>query len=179
MKSLFVFLLCVSFFVGLNLIWGNQTLYFMPYEQKSALKSLTQNIRSAQESIDVSIYSFTNKEIAKAIRDVAKTGTRIRIIYDYHSNVKNDFSTAGYLSKYKNIKVCLLEGKRSKNNKFNGIMHQKLAIIDDRFIFIGSANWSKNAFENNYELLLKSDEITMIEKAKKYFEKMFAQCRPY
>lgn len=177
MYRLFLFFSCVFLFIGLA--FGNQTLYFMPYEQKNALKSLIRNIRLAQHSIDVSIYSFTNREIAKALRDVAKKGTHIRIIYDYHSNVKNDFSTVGYLSKYKNIKVCLLEGKRAKNNKFNGIMHQKLAIIDDKLIVIGSANWSKNAFENNYELLLESDEKAMIEKAKGYFEKMFVQCQPY
>ena len=151
----------------------------MPYEQKDALNTLINGITSAQKSINISIFSFTNREIAKSLKDAAFRGVKIKIIYDYETNKANDSSTIGYLSKYQGIQTCLLQGNEARNQKYYGIMHQKLAIIDDRIIFLGSANWSKNAFQNNYELLLKSNDQDIITKANHYFEKMFSLCKPY
>lgn len=162
-----------------SLLGGNEKLYFMPYEQKNALDTLIKTIQSSEQSIDISIFSFTNREIAKALKNASKRGVKIRIIYDYENNINNPYSTIGYLSKYNNISTCLLKGKRAKNDKYSGIMHQKMAIIDTKAIIIGSANWSKNAFENNYELLLKSNDKKIIDKAKTYFLKMLHQCKPY
>lgn len=177
MKNLF-FKLTFLILLG-SLLNGNEQIYFMPYEQKNALSTLIKTIASSKESIDISIFSFTNREIAKALKDAAKRGVKIQIIYDYENNINNPYSTIGYLSKYNNIKTCILKGRRSKNDKYNGIMHQKMAIIDTQAIIIGSANWSKNAFENNYELLIKSDDREIINKAKAYFSKILYQCKPY
>lgn len=177
MKNLFLKLALLILLGGL--LSGNDQLYFMPYEQKNALETLIKTIESSEQNIDISIFSFTNREIAKALKNVARRGVKIRIIYDYESNINNPYSTIGYLSKYNNIKTCLLKGRRAKNDKYNGIMHQKMAIIDTKAIIIGSANWSKNAFENNYELLLKSNDKEIINKAKTYFSKMLHQCKPY
>ena len=85
----------------------------MPQEQEKAIKSLIQTIKSSQKTLDIAIYSFTNREISKAIRDTAKKGVKVRIIYDKKSNKDNDYSTIGYLAKLKNIQTCLLEGNRS------------------------------------------------------------------
>lgn len=162
-----------------SLLSGNDQLYFMPYEQKNALDTLIKTIESSERSIDISIYAFTNKEIEKALKNAARRGVKIRIIYDYKSNINNSHSTIGSLSKYNNIKTCLLRGTRARNDEYNGIMHQKMAIIDTKAIIMGSANWTRNAFENNYELLIKSDDMQMINKAKAYFSNMFSLCTPY
>lgn len=176
MKKIF---LAISFILIISNLPAKDEIYFMPYEQKQALKTLIDSIKSAQNYIDISIYSFTNREIAKSLKDVARKGVKIKIIYDKESNIDNPRSSIGYLSKYNNIKVCLLQGKRAKNDKYNGIMHQKMAIIDNKTLIIGSANWSKNAFENNYEILFKSNNKLMIEKSMQYFNKMFSSCKPY
>lgn len=42
-------------------------------------------------------------------------------------------------------------------------------IIDDKIVFLGLVNWSKNVFENNYEVFLKIDDIEMIFKVKSYY----------
>ena len=49
----------------------------MPQEQEKAIKSLIQTIKSSQKTLDIAIYSFTNREISKAIRDTAKKGAMI------------------------------------------------------------------------------------------------------
>lgn len=151
----------------------------MPYEQKKALTHLISLIKDAKENINISIYSFTNKEIAKALKEVAKKGVSVNIIYDMESNKKNPRSSIGYLSKYKNIQTCLLSGRSAKNDKYKGLMHQKMAIIDKTVLILGSANWSKNAFENNYETLMLTSNPQSIEKALQTYKMMFSACIPY
>ncbi|MCI2236608.1 phospholipase D-like domain-containing protein [Helicobacter sp. CaF467b] len=173
-------LFCIFYFCFmLSLPAFAQSLYFMPQEQNQAIKQLINTIKSAQNTLDIAIYSFTNREISKAIRDTAKKGVQVRIIYDKKSNQKNNHSTIGYLAKLKNIQTCFLEGKRSQNGKYNGLMHSKMAIIDDKHLILGSANWSKSAFEANYETLAILKNKEFIQKAQKEFEAMFKECEKY
>ncbi|TLD86580.1 phospholipase D-like domain-containing protein [Helicobacter sp. MIT 05-5294] len=155
------------------------TLYFMPQEQDKAFKTLISTISNTQKTLDVAIYSFTNREISKAIRDIAKKGVKVRIVYDKKSNQNANKSTIGYLAKLKNIETCLLEGELSENRKFRGLMHMKMAISDENALVLGSANWSKSAFETNYETFLITQDKDSIFKAKRAFEKMFQKCEKY
>ncbi|WP_297811530.1 phospholipase D-like domain-containing protein [uncultured Helicobacter sp.] len=172
-KKVFVIL---GIFIGF--LWAD-ALYFMPQEQNKAFDALLSTIKNTQQSLDIAIYSFTNREISKAIRDIAKRGVQVRIIYDKKSNQNTNQSTIGYLAKLKNVEVCLLEGKLSSNKKFYGLMHTKMAISDKNSLVLGSANWSKSAFETNYETLLISQNKEHITKAKKTFEAMFQECEKY
>ncbi|MDE6885735.1 MAG: FAM83 family protein [Helicobacteraceae bacterium] len=155
------------------------SIYFMPYQAKDAIGNLIKEIKNAKNEVKISIYSFTNREIGKAIRDSAKKGVKYKIIFDYKSNIDDDYSQIGYLAKLKNIEVCTLQGRRAKNDKYNGIMHNKLAIIDNQTIILGSANWSKGAFELNYETLLISNNKDYIDSANNYFNKMFSECKAF
>ncbi|MCH5322316.1 MAG: nuclease NucT [Helicobacter sp.] len=155
-----------------------QSLYFMPKEQEKAFHHLINILKNSKNHLDIAIYSFTNREIAKAIRDTAKRGTKVRIIYDKSTNEKSQNSTIGYLAKLNNIEVCLLQGKASKNQKYFGLMHTKMA-ISDNYLVIGSANWSKSAFETNYETLFITQDSNLITKAKEEFNAMFKECEKY
>lgn len=157
---------------------AQERLYIMPYEQGQALRDLIVSIAKAQKTINIAIYSFTNREIAKALRDASSRGIKINIIYDMgQKNIEN--STIGYLEKFQNIHTCLLEGKLAKNGKHKGIMHQKMIIIDDALIGLGSANWSKNAFENSYETLYFTESESIIQKANLYYKDMLQSCKPF
>lgn len=166
-------------FLFFTFVSANEVLYFMPDEQNKALTHLISLIQGAKKNINVSIYSFTNREIAKALKQASLRGVSINIIYDHSSNAKNPKSTIGYLSKYQNIHTCLLKGKQSKDQKYFGLMHQKMAIIDRDILILGSANWSKNAFLNNYETLFMTSNPQSVQKALNTFAKMFSQCVPY
>lgn len=154
------------------------SLYFMPNDAKYAINDLIYEIKNAQSEVKIAIYSFTNREIAKAIRDSAARGVRFKIIFD-SKNLSEGNSQIGYLAKLKNIETCTLIGRRSNNNKYNGIMHNKLALIDRKTAIFGSANWSKSAFELNYEMLLISQNKDFIAKSHNYFDTIFRECRRY
>ena len=171
---------CIIVFAASTSAFGASELFMMPKEQKAALSSLLSSLKAAKSSIDIAIYSFTNREIAKALRDVAAKGVKVRVIYDESSNEpSNASSTIGYLAKLQNVEVCTLKGNKAANGKYFGIMHMKVAIVDDSVLFIGSANWSKNAFENNYETLLRTTESALVDKSRATFTEMRAKCREY
>lgn len=171
-------LLILCFIMGLFgfCAHAKESLYMLPYEQKEALNAFKNALKNAQNEIKISIYSFTHNDIANILKENAKRGVQVHIIYDKESNIGNKASSIGYLAKYNNISVCLLSGLRAKNKQHFGIMHQKMAIIDGHTLVIGSANWSKNAFENNFETLLISDNKELADKANWAFEKMRQTC---
>lgn len=179
MSKILVFCLLV-----LCLVRGEDRIYFMPYEKKEALEALKNNLTNARESIQIAVFSFTNKEIAKVLRDQAKKGVKISIVYDKESNINNSYSTIGYLGSLRNIEVCVLQGLKNNSNAKNkkeyyGIMHQKLAIIDGKIVMLGSANWSKSAFESNYENLFITSQNNIVQKTQYYFAQMLKECKPY
>lgn len=182
-KMIKIYRICLIVGILHTILWGtslhsseNDMFYMLPYEQDQAINTLKSVLKNAQSEIKISIYSFTNNDIAKILRDSAKRGVKISIIFDKESNLKNDTSVIGYLAKYNNISVCLLSGMRAKNKRYYGIMHQKMAIVDKKILVLGSANWSKNAFENNFETLLISHNQRFVQKALQGYEKMTRAC---
>ena len=174
MKKLVFFGICVGFWAK---ILSADSLYFMPYDATNAVNALVSEIKSAKKEVKIAIYSFTNREIAKAIRDSAKRGVRFKIIFDYKSNIDDSYSQIGYLAKLKNIEVCTLRGKN--NGKYSGIMHNKIAIIDDKSVVFGSANWSKSAFDVNYEMMIISQNKSYISQIGGYFARMSKECKAF
>lgn len=164
--------------VFINTLFAD-SIYFMPYDAKDAIKALTNELKNAKDNVKIAIYSFTNREISKAIRDSARRGVKYQIIFDHKGNIDNSYSQIGYLAKLNNVSVCTLEGKESKNDKYNGIMHNKLAIIDNKVMIMGSANWTKSAFELNYESMIISENKDYINKANAYFSKMLDNCKAF
>lgn len=168
------FILILAFMTQ-NLI--ADALYFMPYDATNAVNALISEIKSAKKEVKIAIYSFTNREIAKAIRDAAKRGVRFKIAFDYKQNINDTYSQIGYLAKLKNIEVCTLQGKN--NGKYNGIMHNKIALIDDKSVAFGSANWSKSAFEVNYEMMIISQNKSYISQINGYLTRIFKECKSF
>jgi len=50
------------------------------------------------------------------------------------------------------------------------LLHAKEVIVDDRYVFTGSANWSKAAIEDNYEVTYFEDSAKDAVVSKKYIE---------
>lgn len=177
LRKCYLIFLCAIIGIFMPL-YAKEQIYLMPYEQQDALRDLINSIKQANNSIDIAIYSFTNREIAKALRDASSKGVKINIIYDMGQKTTSN-STIGYLEKFANIHTCLLEGNPAKKGKYKGIMHHKMIIVDNKLIGLGSANWSKNAFENNYESLYFTDNKEIIQKANNYYQKMLSSCTPF
>ena len=155
LKLLPIILLCS--FLSAN--QSNVTHFLLPYENKSALNSILSSINSAENSIYLMIFSFTYRDISRALKDAARKGVEVKVIADLRQS-QGDFSQIAYLNKYNNITLYTLEGKPHQRGH-KGSMHTKIMIIDDKLTYTGSANFSQSAFTIHYEnIILFSDSET-------------------
>lgn len=161
-------------FCSLN---ATTNVFFMPDDAKNAQKKLLSVLNNAQKTIDVAIYSFTHKQIAKALKKAAKRGVRVRIITNYKD--ANKRNRIGYVAKYKNVHAYLLKGLRARSGKYNGKMHLKVAIVDNKILLHGSANWSFSAFGLNYETFIVDDDEEIVRKFSKNYEKLIQRSQKF
>lgn len=105
-------------------------------------RQIIREIDNAQSSVDVAIYSFTSRDIAKSLHNAQKRGVNVRIILD-GGRAKNSISSYIFFRK-NNLNQKLVEPT----------MHNKFAIIDEKLLITGSYNWTVSAEKRNFENIL-------------------------
>ncbi len=141
-------------------------------ENKNFARVLTAKIMEAKESIRIVTFLFktsTNKynyatQLAEELIQAGRRGVQVEVIleqsdYSHSLNESNGF-TLRHLKK-NGIKVRFDSIKRQT--------HTKLAIIDDKYTFIGSHNLSHSALGINNELSLMIESKKIAKKSMNYF----------
>ena len=94
-------------------------------------------LRTAKRSVDIAMYSFTDREIAEELVELARVGVKVRVYRDrteyQHEAERSDLNTTAMLTGA-GIEV------RIKGQK--DLMHLKSYAIDGTCVRTGSANWS-------------------------------------
>ena len=138
----------ISLFLVLNL-YSNEV-YILPKQGEQIKDKISESITNAKSEILIAMYNFSYKKFAKDLVDASKNGVKITVFLDA-KKVKEDPEISEYLKK-NNIKVVLVKDK----------MHLKVALIDSKVAIFGSTNWTKESFEENYELIyISEDEKTV------------------
>ena len=129
--------------------------YFSPHG--GCTDAIVKEIGKAKSEILVQAYSFTSKEIAKALVDASKRGVHTEIILD-KSNKSQKYSAADFTHNM---------GIPTFIDAQHAIAHNKVMVIDKETVITGSFNFTKAAEEKNAEnlLILKSKEL-----AKQYID---------
>lgn len=117
-------------------------IYFLPKDVKDAKEHILKLIDSAENKIDIAMYNLNYKKFHKALKKASKDGVEVTVIY---SKSKLKF--------YKKIK--LIQTKRKQ--------HIKLAIIDNKYVIFGSANWKKESFGETYEIINIIDDKNKVK----------------
>lgn len=169
----FLLIICFALFLQAS------SIFFLPHEAKEAQRNLLFAIDTAKRSINIAMYSFTNHTIAKHLKNAAKRGVKITILFDAKQNKNEPYSQIGYLAKYKNIDVYTIKGVRSKKKDYTGIMHIKMAVIDHSRLIFGSANWTKSAFRYNYEVLYFTKDYALAKKCEKELARLLRKAQKY
>ncbi len=173
-----ILLLLYIFLSPLHATRATSHLYLMPEQKEAALDAMLREIDLAKHSIKITIYNFTHKKIANKLKHAAKRGVKIEIIFDEKSShEQRRHSMLYYLAKYRNITVYRLKGRISQKGDYYGKMHIKAAIIDNKTVIFGSANWSYSAFGLNYEILYITRDYALAKKMNRYFETLKKQSR--
>jgi len=126
--------------------------YFSP--NGGATSAIIRELAQAKNEILVQAYSFTSKEIAKALVDAHKRGVRTEIILD-KSNRSKKYS-GGDFTAHMGIPTYI--------DAVHAIAHNKIMIIDRFVVITGSFNFTRAAENNNAEnlIIIRSQELAKI-----------------
>ncbi len=140
------------------------TAYFSP--RGGCEEAVIDLINHSKRTIDIAIYSFTDRKIARALIKAHNRGVKIRVIIDY-GNGKSRYCVGPLLEKA-GIRV------RYKRGSGGGLMHNKYAIYDRKILSTGSFNWTSNANKRNDEnLVVIKNDTHLIELYQKNFNKLW------
>ena len=116
----------------------------------------TQAIREAKQSVLLIIYTLTDDHIIKALNRKSEEGLDVWVIYDGNTSPKAAYKLGS------KVRVLKRFG--------NGLMHQKILVIDGEKTWIGSANMTGESlkFHANLVMSVYSHQIAsfVIEKAR-------------
>ncbi len=168
MRVKYVVLLCV----GLLLLSSYVVSYFgfvTPVHTTVVISpddnaALYNALSKAQHEILVSVYIFTNKELAQLLVDKAAHNVTVMVLLD--GKVKFNEPMAVFLVEH-NVTVRLV---RSFSH-----FHAKYVVIDGKVVIVGSHNWSYNAFFKNREVSVVVEDKVLAQRLRALFFEDFAK----
>lgn len=123
-------------------------LHYYSLPSNSAFQALLKALDQAKKEVSLSLFTFTHPIIAEKLIELHRKGIKITL--------KLDGTTARGASK--NVKKLLeTEGIKVLASQGLQLFHHKWAIIDQKTHILGSANWTKSAFNKNNDLILIID----------------------
>ncbi|APW65732.1 hypothetical protein LPB137_07640 [Poseidonibacter parvus] len=134
-------------------------IYFLPIETKETKNNISKLIKTAERNIHIAMYNFSYKKFAKELVSSSKKGVKVKIVLDKSKIDKND-----KIYKYlKNNGIIV----KIANKK----LHTKIAIFDEKVAVLGSINWTKESFKNNYEVVMFTKDKKIINKMLTFLNK--------
>jgi phosphatidylserine/phosphatidylglycerophosphate/cardiolipin synthase-like enzyme len=128
-------------------------------------------IASAQNTIDVAMYSFTDPKIEEALADAARRGVKIRIYRDGLQFADEEARSIRRGEQSAINRLRLLSGVEIKIKSHSLSMHLKTYCVDERLLRTGSANWSlQGETEQDNDIYLVRDRETIKKFGKEFTE---------
>jgi len=141
-KVIILFFGCSLLFISTTSFASSITPYFSLVDDPET--AIINQFNQAQETVDIAMYYFTDRELANAAIEAHKRGVVVRVYLDKDQK-EAKYSKSRYLA---NNGVSV----RYSDNPY--IMHHKFCVIDKRIVITGSYNWTASARERNNENLL-------------------------
>lgn len=131
-------------------------------------------LRGARTSIDVCVYTVTDREIGAQLAAAHRRGVSVRLITDD----KKAFDTGSVVFRLVEAGIPTVVGEEEDGRDRPGTepprerhMHHKFAVVDARALLTGSFNWTHAAHERNCENLLVTDDAYFVHKYAETFER--------
>jgi cardiolipin synthase A/B len=138
--------------------------WHLPDFQNECLKSILTLIEKADSSIRISLFTFTHPKIIDALISAKKRGVSVQVALDFYA-AKGASKKAS-----ENLEEAGIPLYISKGGK---LLHHKLALIDQKTLLLGSANWTKSAFEKNEDCILTIYDLSNAQR--KHFDKIWKE----
>jgi len=131
--------------------------------------AIVSEIDRASREVLIQAYSFTSRDIARALVRALKRGVKVCAILDA-SNRTGRYSAATFLD-HAGAEVLI--------DAEHGIAHNKVMIIDNNTVITGSFNFTRAAEERNAENLLIIHDPAMAERYRENFVHHKGHSEPY
>ena len=127
---------------------GTLEVAFSPKQGAEAL--VLKAIDSARSSIKVMAYSFTSSKVTAALLRAQKRGVAVSLVADEEHNLKSGASPKARAA----FSALSLAGAQVRVISAFAIHHDKVLIVDDLHVQLGSYNYSESAATRNSENVL-------------------------
>jgi len=138
-------------------------IYFSP--KGGCADTIVYWIGRANQSVHVLMYIFTLQNAAEALISAHDRGVEVKLVFDK--------SQGSSYSQQALLKAAGIEVRNDTNP--NGIMHNKVAIIDNRIVITGSFNWTNSAENNNNENLIVIRSVDVASRYESEFQNIWSQ----
>ena len=142
-------------------------IYFSP-EDKPVIRIL-ELVQGAQESINFLAYSFTSNDIGDAMMERAKAGVVVAGVMD------DGQEKSTKVTEYDPFKQAGLDVRLDGN--LDGLMHDKVIIIDQKIVITGSYNFTAAAETTNDENLVIIFSPQVAAKYMQEFQRVYDQAQ--
>ena len=133
-------------------------IYFSP-QNKTIQNTILPLIRNSKNYIYIPAFLISHKEMVSELIQAKNRGVDVRIITD----------ALNASAKYSKVRELRAAGMPVKIENYAGKMHSKTMIIDDRYLVLGSMNFSKSGESKNDENLIVIDNKEAAIFYKKFF----------
>ena len=130
-------------------------------------------IDSAQSSIDVAMFSFTNGEFIDHLSSAAARGVQVRLLLDKGQNCpSNQFSQIEKIKAAK-LKYRIVTGRGDSGGE-QARFHHKFAIFDKTLLSVGSYNWTMTGEWSSCEHQVFLTDENYVAPFVEEFDKLFS-----
>ncbi len=146
-----------------TLVGGQEIdIYLLPDPRGYSFFALKNLIQSAKINVKLAMFTLTHPNLIDEIIDAKRRGVDISIVVDYNS---------GMGSSAKEIERLKAAGVKTFLSTGSQLMHHKFVYIDNKTLALGSANWTKAAFNKNHDCFMVIHNIN--EEQKKFMDKLW------
>jgi len=144
---------------------GTQVWVVFTSEDGALEQAIIPIVGSAQSSIRFLAFSFTDFPLANTMIARAQSGVSVAGVYE---KVGSDTDAA----EFKTLFCGGVSVRRDGNPSF---MHNKVIVVDERFVITGSLNYSTSAEESNDENVIIIDNLDVARMYLQDFDRVWAQ----
>ena len=127
-------------------------------------------LETATRSVDVAMYSFTDRYLAEALAAAARKGVRVRVYRD-----REQFSQETRRGGLTTTAILLAAGAEVRVKGARDLLHLKSYAIDGRLLRSGSANWSPTGLKRQDNDVVYESSPEAVEGFERKFEEMWGR----
>jgi phosphatidylserine/phosphatidylglycerophosphate/cardiolipin synthase-like enzyme len=149
--------------------------HFSPWEDLEQLDIA--KLRTAKETVDIAMYSLTDRPIADVVRELSARHVKVRLYRD-QAQYRDEQRAALRFHELSTTEVFRGQGSiqvRVKQGSDRNLMHQKAYCVDRSVLREGSANWSASGEKSQDNNVRFADDPRQIEAFERAFESMWSR----